>query len=176
MVWDEDSQTYTVTLYDRDTGAPIQVSVDPRQLPEFPSNGMTQEPDFVSIYTQAMRQTYPDIDSSNFQLTGKIVLGKTYDEHTSREVPFDEIRDTLDTEPPGSAMVATTGAPEQQPDDVPANKKLYGGHAYSVVGFTPDGQIILRNPHGPGSDSHTVTLTEDEYRRWINGVMTWPAQ
>lgn len=176
MVWDEDSQTYTVILYDRDTGAPIQVSVDPRQLPEFPSNGMTQEPDFVSIYTQAMRQTYPDIDSSNFQLTGKIVLGKTYDEHTSREVPFDEIRDTLDTEPPGSAMVATTGAPEQQPDDVPANKKLYGGHAYSVVGFTPDGQIILRNPHGPGSDSHTVTLTEDEYRRWINGVMTWPAQ
>src|SRR5690606_2928285 len=99
-----------------------------------------------------------------------------YVETQAANTSFDSIRQTLEADPPGAVMVATTNAPEQQPDNMPDDKKLQGGHAYSVTGFTPDGRIILKNPHGPGAADHTIMLTEDEYQRWLNGVMQIPGE
>ncbi|MDO5734880.1 MAG: hypothetical protein Q4P15_00230 [Propionibacteriaceae bacterium] len=181
VVWDPVSQTYEVTMYDPETGAAQRTTVDPRHLQDpDPRNAWTKEPNYLSIYVQAMRQLHPEIESSNFPLTGKIVLGKNYTETQSSNTSFDSIRSTLSTQPPGAVMVATTNAPDPQPDPLPkdflAEKKIFGNHAYSVIGFTDDGKIRLQNPHGPASHPHIVELTEDEYTRWTNGVMQWPAQ
>lgn len=177
VVWDPVSQTYEVTMYDPETGAPQRTTVDPRNLSDpDPRDAYTGEPNFLSIYVQALRQLHPEITSSNFPLTGKIVLGRSYTETQAATTSFDSIRRTLTTTPPGAVMVATTNAPDPQPDNVPADKKIISNHAYSVVGFTDDGKIMLQNPHGPGAPPHVVELTEDEYARWTNGVMQWPAQ
>lgn len=191
MRWDPATETYLVTLHDPETGAPVEVRVDPRDIPrdgddlEGANNSVTGEPNFLSIYEQALRQQFPEIDSTNFPQAMRIITGREVEEVRAVDTSFDEIRETVEANPPGAAMVATTGAADPQDvANVPEEKRVVPGHAYAVEGFTDDGQIILRNTWGPdggmmydeATDQYlhcpgTVTLTEDEYQRWLNGTM-----
>lgn len=176
MQWDPQTRTYTVTLHDPDTGEPVQVQVDPEQIPDGGSEGPGGEPTYLSVYEEALRQQYPDIDDTNFPEATKIITGESAEERPATDTDFDEIQTTMDDG--GAVMAATPGAAEPQPADVPDDKRLVQGHAYSVAGIDDQGRIILENPWGPqgGYDSNgnfcpgEVRLTEDEYRRWIGGV------
>lgn len=176
MKWDPSTRMYTVTLYDPDTGKPMQVQVDPEKIPDGGSEGPGPEPTYLSIYEEALRKGFPDIDNTNFPEATKIITGESAEERPATDTDFDEIQTTMDDG--GAVMAATPGAAEPQPADIDDDKRLVQGHAYSVKGFDDQGRIILENPWGPqgGTDSNgnfcpgEVRLTEDEYRRWVGGV------
>lgn len=178
-VWDPDTQTYKVTIYDPATGWPRTIDVDPDSLADASHDAHDpNKVNFLMIYEQALLQVDPAFDSTNFTEASKMILGRDVVETQSDNTPTSEIRDTLNDDPPGAAMVATSGA-EEQPDNVAPEKRMVPNHAYQVVSVDAQGNITLANPWGPQGGTGaggvdypgTVTLTPDEYRKWCNGVM-----
>lgn len=187
--WNPETETYEVTLHNPDTGEPYTVRVDPRTLDSRGTdNGQTGEPNFLSIVEQAVRQAHPNMESTSFPEALRILTGQEVQEVRAADTSFDDIREVVERDPPGAAMVATTGA--AQPQDLataPPEKRLVPGHAYQIAGFTEDGEIILRNPWGPDGGRYQVgdppadyfcpgevVLTEAEYQAWLNGTALVP--
>ncbi|WP_040282544.1 hypothetical protein [Tessaracoccus massiliensis] len=191
--WDPGTDSYVVTLHDPETGERIEVNVDPRDIPrnaagelEGADNTYTGEPNFLSIYEQAVRQQFPERKSYDFPTSVKIITGRDVDEVRAEHTSLDEIRQVREANPPGAVMVATTGAVETQNyETVPPEKFVVPGHAYTVDHVTEDGMIVLNNTWGPEGGSFEypkdsgnfhhgpgqITLTEEEYQRWMNGTM-----
>lgn len=177
--WNAGTGRYEVRLYDPMTGQPVVVEVDPTEAngPDSQEYSTKNSNTFMSIYEKAVRKQFPEIGSMNFDESTRLITGRGCPERPATDTSFDEIRDTLGSNPPGAVMAATPGAAEQQPDDVDPHKRLVQGHAYSVKGFDAQGNIILMNPWGPAggmSDGKfypgEVHLTEEEYRRWVGGI------
>lgn len=173
MRWDESAGVYVVTLYDPDTGRPIDVRVDPSTLPlEGSDQAGTSDPTLFSVYEQALRQRFGD-DYTAGQTIGHpapVITG-----HAAEDVDVDEIGSVLSTRPPGTVVA---GVYQDQGTVDPA-KRLCSGHAYNVVAVDASGNVTLANPWGPqgGFNSENqycpgrVTLTPDEYRRWVGGTV-----
>lgn len=176
MKWDPATGTYQVTLYDPNTGQPIVVSVDPNKLQGGARSAGTGDPTWLSIYEQALRQQFGDPAVGGQTLTNPAMAltGKNAD-YTSNP-DFQDMRDTLNQRPPGAV---TAGVYADQGPGVDPSKRLVSGHAYSVAGFDANGNIILRNPWGPGGGyidgtyyPGEVHLTPAEYQRWVGGTST----
>lgn len=85
---------------------------------------------------------------------------------------MDELAQTVNGPPPG---VATAGvAPWNDQGNVDPNKKLASGHEYRISAVDTKNQTVtLKNPWGPeGANGYpgTVTLTYDEYKKWVTGT------
>lgn len=164
LAWNQDAEAYTVTLYDPATRNPVPVVVDPARLPEFPSNAMTQGADFVGVYTAALEARFPgEVGATR---AGELLLGRRHEQLSPGQFSVDELRSTLEGPRPGAVLV-TTGPVTGQGDVLP-------GHTYAASAVTPDGGIVLRNPHGPGAPGATVTLSGAQLRSVAAGVTIWP--
>ncbi len=175
--WDAASGMYKVTLYDPNTGQPITTYVDPSVLPSATADqASTNDPTIFSVYEQALRQQFGNeyvtgqtIEHPSAVLTGK---GGEYAGPPSAAAA----RDVLNTQPPGVVVAG----PVNQPAGVDPSKMLAPGHAYNVASVDAAGNVTLINPWGPqggyGEDGHyypgEVTLTADEYQRWVVGSST----
>jgi hypothetical protein len=165
--------TYSVVLYDPKTGLPITVLVDPTKLPvEGSQQAATGDVTFLSVYEQALRQQFGDeytkgqsIGNPAMAITGK----------PAESVSVGDLSSVLGTKPPGTIVAGVYNS--QMPGTDPS-KLLCPGHAYNVVSVDSAGSITLANPWGPQGGFHDntyypgrVTLTPDEYKRWVGGTV-----
>lgn len=162
LAWDEERQAYRVRLFDPGTDRPVEEIVDPQGLPEFPSNAMTQAPDFVAVLTQALRQRHPDLDVPDAPAAAWMLLGVEASQLCDDEVSFSEILERAGAERPDAVIISTKSTPGQ------------AGEHWSVAGVTSDGSLVLRHPNGPGYPHPVRTLDEGAYRRIVDGVVILP--
>lgn len=175
MKWDPGTGTYQVTLYK--DGQPVTVSVDPDKLPSDGSQeASTNKPTWLSIYEQALQQEYGDIkDGQPLEDPMARITGQKPDV-SYPPASVDDIQRALDRHPPAVITTGTSGASEEQPDDVDPAKRVVPDHAYSVKGVDADGNIVLQNPWGPNGGYYDGTyypgevhLTPEEYHKWFGG-------
>ncbi len=177
MRWNPDTGRYEVTIYENTPMGVIgrTVEVDPDTLPDA-TRGPDGEVTFLSVYEEAYRQT---VHGAIFTRTGGLpsdamlaITGHEADATLVRPASFDEIRETVEAQPPGAVAVATNpGGPWPDPEDVPYEQRLCPRHAYWVRGFDDQGRIILVNTWGTDGGTSggvdypgEVHLTEEQFR------------
>lgn len=176
--WNDDTQTYTVTIYDRD-GNPVNVEVDPRNLPEAGAQDSSnnRRPTLASIIEEAIRTQYPTDTEDGFRYDDafRALTGQPGNSSNASAPTIEDVEAALNGQPPGAVVAGGF----QQPWDVPEEKSLVPNHAYSVSRIDEDGNYVLRNPWGPDggwwSPNSTVepkffpgevTITPEEFQRW----------
>lgn len=186
--------TYTVTLYK--DGQPIEVTVTPDMPYKVGSDGAPTEEAYAdssifAIYEKALAQSNaeirpdPDPDGGYDSLGPNIpdqvesITGSPgHPEQDATDVSADDMKASLDAHQPVTVFVPTTSdIPEAngQPD-----RQIIGGHAYYVQDVNPDSDpptVTLVNPWGSdndpdGPDVGTITLSWDEYEKYVGKVQT----
>ncbi len=182
MRWDPDKQCYLVTVYDPETGQPREVEVDPATLPTSGAQAYGGSPTWLAVMEEAYASEFgPEFTDygKTFDEAAAYVLGTRGESHPAS---FDDIRATIEGEPPGAVVVGTTGF--DQPRYTDPSRRLVDGHAYVVTGFDDAGNIVLQNPWGPNGGyaqdgtycPGEVHLTETEFKMWFGDSYHVPAQ
>ncbi|WP_053203231.1 C2 family cysteine protease [Jiangella muralis] len=148
--------TYTVTVYD-ENGSPVQVTVNgfvPADggNPAYNGDELDGEITWASIYEKAMAQyqggNYVEIDGAYTPDRLETTTG-TGSDKTELPLPF--------FLPPELKFQQMQEAFEDGKPIVLGG----GGHAYSVVGFDDDGNVLVMNPWG--GEGSVVAMTPDEF-------------
>jgi len=105
------------------------------------------------VYDRAENGTYAGLEWDYTDKAPPYITGQaSHDVHG-----FDGVREAIASQE--GVLVATLGS---KPDGAPG--AYHARHVYYVKGFEGD-KIVLGNPWGPGHPD--MTLTEDEYTRWM---------
>lgn len=150
-IQENENGTYTVTLYD-EAGNPVEVTVSgyiPADdgNPAYNGRDLDGEINWASIYEKAMAQYqgghYVEINGA---YTADRVTTTSGEGSTKTDLPDDdlyaEMRDAFEDGKP----IVMGG----------------GGHAYAVVGFDDDGNVLVMNPWG--GDGRTAAMTPEEFQ------------
>lgn len=166
--WDAKKGAYVVTLWDPDTGEPKNVYVDPTMLTD--SERDSKDPSKLTIfdiYEQALISVDPTHSGENLSDGFETITGKEADWAGSTREVIDAVNDD-------KAVTAGGSKQDYKDDSIPAEKRLVPNHAYHVKEITPEGNIVLENPWGPGGGTMDgvhfpgrVELTPEEYEKWI---------
>lgn len=184
VVWDPETGTYKVTIYENAVLGTIkrEITVDPKEISDDPDRvrGPNGELNVLSIYEAAYKKSAL---GSVFSQTGGVpssamlaITGHMADFTLLKPHSFDEIRQGLSAQPPQAVAVGTNaGAPwDVNPAEQPFDKRIVPRHSYWVKGFDGQGRIILVNTWGPGGGTSggveypgEVHLTEEEFRKVV---------
>lgn len=177
---DNGNGTYSVTLYDH--GEPVTVTVD-GQLPHngWGSTAFAHDPNgnggWVQIYEKAFAQLnggYANIEGG----WGDDGMSAVTGHHTERHGDEDySTRDLGRLVTSGHAVTVGSDTHHSgflwhhSDEYFPSDPSVVTAHEYVVDHVEPDGDVVLRNPWGPGAPvDDTITISEDEFHRLFREV------